>query len=124
MDVHRTCRSILIGATVTVLLGTPVAEARQAVYSALWGKEGERWDNAMLDYLDGSGLPYVDALAPVGEEYKGFKLPIESFLERFYVGRAGAQVFGHYKAQGNFWFASVIKQALVDWLEPKPPAYR
>ena len=87
-------------------------------------EKGERWDQAMLDYLDGSGIPHVDALGAVGEEYAAFKLPIEPFLERFYVARAGAQVFGHYKAQGNFWFASAIKPALVNWLDPKPPAYR
>ena len=60
----------------------------------------------------------------MGEEYAAFKLSIEPFLERFYVARAGAQVFGHYKAQGNFWFASAIKPALVDWLDPKPVSYR
>ena len=83
-----------------------------------------RWDRPMLEYLDGSGIPDVDALKAVGDEYAGFKLDIEPFLERFYVARAGAQVFGHYKAQGNFWFSQVIKQGLVDWLDPKPPAYR
>ena len=87
-------------------------------------EKGARWDQPMLDYLDGSGIPWVDALQAVGEEYEAFKVPIDRFLERFYVGRAGAQVFGHYKAAGNFWFASVIKPALVEWLDPKPPAYR
>lgn len=84
----------------------------------------ERWDQTMLDYLDKADLPYFDALQAIGEEYRAFNLPIEKFLERFYVARAGAQVFGHYKAGGNFWFAEALKPALVEWLDPKPPSYR
>jgi hypothetical protein len=87
-------------------------------------EKGERWDNEMLAYLDGSGVPYVDALAKAGEEYKAFNIPIEQFLARHYVGRAGAQVFGHYNPYGNFWFAHAVKNEMVEWLDPKPPSYR
>jgi hypothetical protein len=85
---------------------------------------GERWDGDMLEYLDASGLPYVDALAGAGEEYRAFNLPVEEFILRHYVGRAGAQVFGHYRPEGNFWFAFAVREALVAWLDPKPPSYR
>ena len=87
-------------------------------------EKGERWDREMVDYLDRSGLPYVDALAKAGEEYKAFRISIKDFIARHYVGRAGAQVFGHYNAAGNFWFAHAVKDALVEWLNPKPPSYR
>jgi hypothetical protein len=40
------------------------------------------------------------------------------------VERAGAQVFGHYNPYGNMVFAMSIRKALIDWLNPKPPAYR
>jgi hypothetical protein len=87
-------------------------------------KTGARWDQPMLNYLNKSGVPYVDALKAAGTEYKAFKLPIDQFLARHYVSRAGAQVFGHYNAYGNFWYASAVRQPIVDWLSPKPPAYR
>ena len=87
-------------------------------------ESGERWDRAMLEYLDRRGQPYVDALAKAGEEYKTFRLSADEFIARHYIGRAGAQVFGHYSPAGNFWFAQAIRRELVDWLEPKPPSYR
>lgn len=87
-------------------------------------EKGERWDRDMLDYLEKSGLPYVDCLEKAGEEYKAFRVSVNKFIARHYVGRAGAQVFGHYNPAGNFWFAFAIKDALVEWLHPKPPSYR
>ena len=32
--------------------------------------------------------------------------PLVQYLRRFYIPRAGAQVFGHYSPYGNFWLAS------------------
>jgi len=85
---------------------------------------GRRWDTPMLEYLEATGLPYVDGLAKAGEEYKAFRLEPEQFIARHYIGRAGAQVFGHYSPAGNFWFASAIRDELVDWFDPKPYSYR
>ncbi|MCX7933854.1 MAG: hypothetical protein N3A66_01180 [Planctomycetota bacterium] len=70
------------------------------------------------------GFPWIDCLRHAAEEYKFFKLPLEKWLSRYYLSRAGAQVFGHYSPAGNFWFAHTIRPYLVDWLDPKPPAYR
>jgi hypothetical protein len=87
-------------------------------------KTGERFDADFVDYLDRNKIPYVDYLKLAAAEYEPFKLSIETFIERFYIERAGAQVFGHYNPYGNFWFAFGLRPALVEWLDPKPPAYR
>jgi hypothetical protein len=92
----------------------------------LWGylEKGERFDAEFVDFLDRDGYTYVDTLQKMAEEFSAFKIPIEDFIGRFYIARAGAQVFGHYNPYGNFWFASAIRRELVEWLDPKPPAYR
>jgi hypothetical protein len=87
-------------------------------------KTGERFDADFVDYLDRNKIPYVDYLKLAAAEYEPFKLSIETFIERFYIERAGAQVFGHYNPYGNFWFAFGLRPALVERLDPKPPAYR
>jgi hypothetical protein len=85
---------------------------------------GERFDQEFVDYLDDKRFLYVDCLKKAHEEHKAYCLPIDDFIGRFYVERAGAQVFGHYKPHGNFWFAHAIRNELLDWLDPKPPAYQ
>ncbi len=87
-------------------------------------EKGERFDEMFVEYLETNGILYVDCLKKKAEEFKAYSLPLEQFLERFYIERAGAQVFGHYRPYGNFWFAFALREALVEWLDPKPPAYR
>ena len=36
-------------------------------------------------------------------------------MQRFYIG--------HYNPRGNHFFAFAIKDDLVAWLDPRPPAY-
>jgi hypothetical protein len=84
---------------------------------------GERFDADFADYLRREGLTHVDTLPVMGEEYKDCNCSVDEFLQKFHVARAGAQVFGHYNPYGNFWFAYAIRKALLDWLDPKPPAY-
>ena len=85
---------------------------------------GERFDREIVDHLQAAGVPHVDLLVKAAQEYKAFNVPVDEFLARFYIGRAGAQVFGHYNPYGNFWFAFAVRKELVDWLDPKPPSYR
>ncbi|MFP4028686.1 MAG: hypothetical protein ACLFWL_12925, partial [Candidatus Brocadiia bacterium] len=85
---------------------------------------GFRFDAELLGYLEENNIPCVDCLEKAAEDYEDFSISIDEFLERFYIGRAGAQVFGHYNPHGNFWFAFAIRDALVDWLDPNPPSYR
>lgn len=87
-------------------------------------KNGSRKDGAVIDYLEKKNIKYIDALDKAGSEYKKYNLDIDNFLNEFYVGRLGAQVFGHYNPKGNFWLAEAIKEEVLNWLEPRPPAYR
>ena len=87
-------------------------------------EKGTRFDAEFLPWLKRDGIEHVDFLPKIREDYRGFRLPAMKFLERFYVARAGAQVFGHYNSYGNFWFAQALRPHLVEWLEPKPPSYR
>ena len=87
-------------------------------------EKGERFDQEFVEYLKEKNILYVDTLVKMAEEYRMFNISVDKFLERFYIGRAGAQVFGHFNPYGNFWFAFAIRKELVDWLEPKPPTYR
>lgn len=86
-------------------------------------EHGERFDEMFVEYLEDRGILYVDFLKKKANAFKDYNLSLEQFLERFYIERAGAQVFGHYRPYGNFWFAFALREALVNWLDPKPPAY-
>ena len=87
-------------------------------------KNGARFDAEFVQFLKKEKYIHIDTLPKSGEEFKSFKGSINDFCMRFYVARAGAQVFGHYNPYGNFWFANAIRKELVDWMDPKPPAYR
>ncbi len=87
-------------------------------------RNGTRFDEEFVQFLDREKYLYTDTLPLMCGLYKTFKGSPVQFCETLYVERAGAQVFGHYNPYGNFRFAFAIKNALVDWLSPKPPAYR
>ncbi len=84
----------------------------------------ERFDRELVEYLQSRGVPFMDSLGKKAAEYKAFNLPADAFLDRFYIPRAGAQVFDHYSPHGNFWFAFAIREELIDWLDPKPAPYQ
>lgn len=86
-------------------------------------EKGHRFDNELVNYLQKNKVPYVDCLLKAEEDYKTYNLSIEDYLKRFYIPAAGAAVFGHYSPFGNHWFAFSIKDEIVNWLDPKPPAY-
>ncbi len=86
-------------------------------------EKGSRHDQPVVDYLEESGMLYVDGLLDAAEDYKLFDLPFEDYRARLYIQPAGAAVFGHYNPTGNHWYAFSIKERIVNWLDPKPPAY-
>ena len=88
-------------------------------------EKNERFDIELLEYLNKNNFVFVDCLQKAKDEYEQFyKVDVDKFLGRFYIARAGAQVFGHYNPYGNFWFAWAIRKELVNFLSPKPPSYR
>ena len=48
------------------------------------------------------------------------QLSAEEYCHRYYIDGYG----GHYNPAGNHFFAFAIKDALVEWLEPKPLTYQ
>jgi hypothetical protein len=106
-DLSRELRSA--GKELLVLLTYPA----DAVNDYL--ADGRRPDAPVLRALDGSALPYVDGLALHAADYADFKVPPAQYTARYYAG--------HYTPLGNAQYAFMIKDPLVRWLSPPPPAY-
>jgi hypothetical protein len=87
-------------------------------------RTGERFDAELVAGLDRRKVLHVDFLKKAAAEYKDYRLSLDRFIDRFYIERAGAQVFGHYNPYGNFWFAFAMRHELLAWLDPKPLPYR
>lgn len=87
-------------------------------------KNGARFDAEFVRFLNKNKYTYIDTLPKADREFKSFRGSINDFCMRFYVSRAGAQVFGHYNPYGNFWFAYAVRKELLNWLNPKPPTYQ
>ncbi len=85
---------------------------------------GRRFDQPIVDYLEKNDVLYVDGLLKAAEDFKAYNLSCREYLDRFYINPAGAAVCGHYNPAGNHFFAFSIREEIVDWLDPKPPAYK
>lgn len=76
-----------------------------------------RADAAFIQQLDEHGISYVDGLQAHRTDFEAFKLTPDEYVDRYY--------YGHYTPAGNYFFAmSVARPAVIDWLDPRPPAYR
>jgi hypothetical protein len=75
-----------------------------------------RMDQRLVDFLQESNIRFVDGLEKHLADFKQFRISPRDYVHRYYNG--------HYKPQGNHFFAFAIKDTVVDWLDPKPPAYR
>jgi len=82
-----------------------------------------RFDQDFIDFLDARDIPYVDGLLKHAEDFRKFNLSLEDYVARYYINPAGSAVFGHYNPLGNLFYAFSIKDEVVDWLNPRPPAY-
>ena len=74
-----------------------------------------RRDQDFLDALKNTGIRYVDGLEKHARDFRAFRLTPEEYAKRYYIG--------HYNPRGNHFFAFAIKDDVVAWLDPKPPAY-
>ena len=77
---------------------------------------GQRFDQEFIDFLDRKGWPYVDTLAAHLAEFSQFKISLDEYLKRYYIG--------HYNPHGNHFTAFAMKDKLVAIMEPKPITYR
>lgn len=78
-------------------------------------RQEPRLDQPIVDYLKMKDILYVDTLEKHVEDYQNFRLSPDEYSRRYYIG--------HYNPRGNHFFAFAIKDAVVEWLNPKPPAY-
>ncbi|MBW2366898.1 MAG: hypothetical protein JRH15_03330 [Deltaproteobacteria bacterium] len=75
-----------------------------------------RFDQSFVDWLKNKPYPVIDMRDIFREEYKRFKVDIDSFLTPFYNG--------HHTPAGNFFMAWRLKDKLVEWLDPAPKPYQ
>ncbi|MDD4889222.1 MAG: hypothetical protein PHU85_04775 [Phycisphaerae bacterium] len=97
------------GKRLMILLSYSASEVARALSGA------PRRDQSLVDDLAKVGLPIVDILARYRTDYAAFRLTPEDYCKRQYIG--------HYNPTGNHFFAFAIREDLVAWLDPKPPAY-
>ncbi len=75
-----------------------------------------RYDQEIADYLQQQGRTTFD-MNPIHEaDFRQFDLSVDDYAERYFIG--------HYSPAGNHFFAHSIKEAIVEWLDPKPITYR
>ena len=82
--------------------------------------DGETWQEALAAHF---GEPIRNFGCGGYSVLWEFSVPPEEYLRRLYIAPAGAAVFGHHSPAGNHTFAFWIKNDLLAWLDPKPPAY-
>lgn len=78
-------------------------------------KDGSRFDQPFVDFMERRRLPYVDLLAAHAADYAKFAPGIDAYLARYFIG--------HYNPLGNHFCAFAIRQKLARMLQPPPPAY-
>ena len=75
-----------------------------------------RIDQKMIDYLNAQKFNYFDMNVVHAEDFKKTNLSMTDYYAKYFVG--------HYDPVGNMFFASSIKNKLVNWLNPKPVTYQ
>ncbi len=77
---------------------------------------GQRYDQPIVDFLQERGVRYFDMNLAHVADYGRFRLSVDDYMKRYYIG--------HYSPAGNHLFAFALKDAVVEWLDPKPVTYR
>ncbi len=75
-----------------------------------------RFDQSFADWLKGQSVPVIDMLDYFVADYKKYKVDVDEYLAPLYNG--------HHTPRGNFFTAWVLKDRMVEWLDPKPLTYR
>lgn len=75
-----------------------------------------RTDQVMVDYLERQNINYFDMNIVHAEDFKKGNLNISDYYAKY--------LSGHYDVNGNRFFASAIKDKIVNWLDPKPITYQ
>ena len=100
-----------------VLLSHPAG----SIWRHCAGKSAEEdgsvdWHPATFQqHLRDRGVPFIDSANAHVSDFQSFRGTPKEYVDRYYIG--------HYTPTGNHFFAYAIKDALVEWLSPPPPAY-
>jgi len=78
--------------------------------------EGSRFDQDFVNFLNKRNLPFIDLLEEHKKDYSKYKISMEDYIDSYFVG--------HYNPRGNFFCAQVLKNKLVNFMDPKPLPYR
>jgi hypothetical protein len=77
---------------------------------------GGRFDVGLIGFMNERGLAYVDLLEAHARDFEAGGASLDAYLAKHFIG--------HYTPLGNFFCAFAMKDALVELLDPPPPAYR
>ncbi len=66
--------------------------------------------------LEDHDIPYIDTLYSHLKDFQEHRLSPDDYVKKYYIG--------HYNPEGNQFFARAIREELIRWLDPAPPAYR
>ena len=83
------------------------------LYGALSG--WPRPDRELVDWLRERDRLIFDVADSHIEDIRDFNITVERYLQRLMIG--------HYNPAGNHFLAYALKDAMVDWLDPKPRTY-
>lgn len=78
-------------------------------------RDGSRADLPFVGFLEEKGLPFVDLMDNHVSDFATCRLSVDEYIRRYYIG--------HYNPTGNQFTAFVVKNKLLEVLEPKPAAY-
>ena len=73
------------------------------------------FDQQLLDYLSNKDYPVFDQADAHRIDYERLGGDVDTYLKPFYNG--------HYAPAGSFFLASRLKDAVTNWLAPKPLPY-
>ena len=78
-------------------------------------REGARFDQPFVDFLQNKGLRYVDLREAHLADFAQFNVSLNDYLNRYFIG--------HCNPLGNVFVAFATKDKLVEMLDPKPVPY-
>ena len=75
----------------------------------------ERYDKEVIEFIRDNDFNFFDMNEVHVKDFKQFNLSFENYMKRYFIG--------HYRPNGNHFFAYSIKDKIVEWLDPKPVTY-
>lgn len=95
---------------VLVVIFDPYKVTRQLIFDV------PRADQVMVDYLKKENFSYFDMNLVHYEDFKKCRATVEEYYAKYFTG--------HYDAVGNMFFATSIKNTMVNWLNPRPITFQ